>query len=280
MIRWPAKAGQAIAKLFRSIQDFDIFVEDQDDEQFYLALFRKAAGDHSQIKRVVGLGGRDAVMTAALDYREPRKALFLIDGDLAFVLGEPMAPIPRLFRLECYCVENLVVRRSLVHEVCAEECACETAIAADRVQFDAWLSEVRGLVPVFARFAVLSRIDPAAQTVGGLFAAIVEADDKGLPRVSQAKVEALLAALDGSIDALLGREERERRIRTVLDRAATLEYETDIVSGKAALLPLLHFELKRASGSKITRESFRYRLALKAARNDLHQLVAALEVAA
>ena len=35
MIRWPARALDAIQKLFEPLQDVDIFVEDAEDEVFY-----------------------------------------------------------------------------------------------------------------------------------------------------------------------------------------------------------------------------------------------------
>jgi hypothetical protein len=88
MIKWPAKAGVAIRKLFEPLQEIDVYVEDQNDEVFYKSLINAACGEIVQVSRVFGLGGRKAVLDAAAAYNpSDRKALFIVDGDLEWVRG-------------------------------------------------------------------------------------------------------------------------------------------------------------------------------------------------
>lgn len=280
MIRWPKVAGRAIAKLFMGAQDIDVFVEDQDDEQFYLQLIRNATKGELNIKRVVGLGGSKEVINAAKEYAEERKALFLIDGDLPFVRGEPQPDVPRLFRLSCYCVENLLIASRPALKICAEESMCDLEEMSQRFNFIDWRERMAALIPLFARFAVISEMSPETPTVGEGFVAVSENDKNGLPALSVGKIDSFIAKLDSDIFRILGDDAGAQKISEALDRLGSLDDPLRSVSAKHFLLPLLHFELKRVSGSKATKAVFRHRLAVNSSPDNLEMLAAAIETAA
>lgn len=99
MIKWPERAIGAIRNLFEPLQDIDVYVEDTNDEAFYRALLN-AATNEITVKRVFALNGRKNVIDAATAYdQKTRPALFIIDGDLPWVKGEPS---PKIVGLHCH----------------------------------------------------------------------------------------------------------------------------------------------------------------------------------
>lgn len=279
MLRWPIRSAAAIARLFRSIQDVDVFVEDQGDEQFYLVLFRAAAPLGVTINRVFGLGGRAAVLQAAEAYVDDRPAVFLIDGDFEWVRDESAPTVARLYRLAAYCIENLLLRGHLISAVLAEEMMCEHHEAHDRFQFDAWESEMLSLLPLVVRCAVLNKVAPEQPIMQTLFGSVVEAEPKGLPRVSAQKLNTRISELDALIVAAVGEVSAREMIEAVSSRVALRANKSAAISGKTLLLPLAYFEAKRRSDCRMSKEVFRYRLATKCDRSDLPDLVAALNAA-
>lgn len=280
MIRWPIASAKAIARLFRTIQDLDIYVEDQGDEQFYTVLMRTAAPQGVAIKRVIGLGGREAVLNAAINYLDSRPALFLIDGDLPLVRGDGAPNVARLARLDCYCVENLVINRSAAGAICCDEAMCDPDEAAGILEYEHWRSAMMPLVPLFVRFAVLNGLDSSRSTVADAFHRVVTADARGLPALDMAKVRDLIAAVERDIDLIVGQQARLELVERAERHVDALGNPLHAVSGKNFLLPLLHFQLKRISGTKITKSSFRYRLATKCSIDDVLVLRNAIGIAA
>lgn len=111
MLKWPTRALDAIQKLFEPLQDVDVFVEDADDEVFYSHLLRRITVAEARVVRVFAKNGREAVIDAARHHRPSGRAvLYLIDGDLEWVLGKAAPSVARLFRLPAYCIENLLER--------------------------------------------------------------------------------------------------------------------------------------------------------------------------
>lgn len=281
MIRWPIRSARAISKLFSPIQDIDIFVEDQGDEQFYTMLFKRAAPEGVTISRVVALGGCASVKSAARDYNGLRPALFLIDGDFPWVRGEDPPSISRLYRLECYCVENLLLNQRLVCAVSAEELMCDPADAERALRYAQWRKGAEVLIPLFARLAVLNQIAPEMVTTGAGYSKLVIADgEHNLPRLCERKVAEKIAEVDALIIDRVGRDKAVDLVSEIEGRISSLPEKLLVVSGKDFLLPLLYFFVKNATGTRITMAQFRYRLASSSAYDDIPELRRALAVAA
>lgn len=279
MIRWPIKSARAISKLFKSTQNLDIFIEDQGDEQFYTLLFRSAAPEGVVVTRVVALGGCEPVKNAALTYMDERPALFLIDGDLQWVRGEAAPVISRLYRLNCYCIENILLCERLVATVAAEELMCSDDEALENLKFFEWRESMRPLVSLFARFAVLNKVAPEIATISNGFSQLVTADPvHKLPVLCEEKVKTRMAAIDEIIHQRVGAS-GFKDIASVERRIDEFDGGLLAVSGKDFLLPLLFFYLKLISGTRISVEQFRFRLASNSLPGDLPELRRALEFA-
>ncbi|MES2859474.1 MAG: DUF4435 domain-containing protein [Pseudomonadota bacterium] len=279
MLRWPVEAGRAIARLFSPLQDIDIFIEDQGDEVFYSHLFSVASSPPQRICRVVALGGRGEVEAACRTYAGARKALFLIDGDLAWVRGDPAPNIDRLYRLQCYCIENAIIIQRAVEALVSEDCICAGQDAEQRLQFNDWKREVDGLVDLFVRYAVLNALAPEIPTVhripiGNLLVAGQP------PSLCPTKLSAAIAVAETEIVGQVGTAQALEEIGRVEGRVSLLSERLAIVSGKDFLLPLLLFRVKGVIGMPIRKDVMRFRLAKQCQREDLGELIAALSAAA
>ena len=281
MIRWPKKSARAISILFQSIQSIDIFVEDQGDEIFYTLLFKKLATEGIVISRVIALGGAVEVRKAAEAYQDQRVAMFMIDGDLPWVRGDADPDIPRLHRLNCYCIENLLVVQRMVVEVCAEELMCDLEQAEAHLKMDLWCSSMELLLPLFSRFSLLNRLNPAVPTVGDGYSKLVVADsDHKLPKLCAKKIENKISFIQEKIEEILGVEMASYMLSEIELRTSMLGNSLHIVSGKDFLLPMLFFHVKCVTNTRMTFEQFRYRLGSKSTALDLIELRRALSRAA
>lgn len=111
---------EQVASLFTSYRnDIDIYTEDEaKDKAFYKKLFtRLLEGCGINISDVYPLGSSNEVISMCRkDTDTSRKKIYIVDGDI-FILLTPKAPIPNLFVLDSYCMENLVID---------EEAVCKT----------------------------------------------------------------------------------------------------------------------------------------------------------
>lgn len=280
MIRWPLKSAGAIARLFRPIQNLDIYVEDQNDEAFYLVLFKAVAPPGTVIQRIVGLGGRDAVLAKASAYVDSQRALFLVDGDFPWVRGEDEPPIRRLHRLNCYCIENLLFNHHAAIEICAEEARCLSQRAEELLQYEDWVNTMKSLVPLFIRLAILNVADPSIKSVSAVFTRIVITDENKLPLVCALKLQAYMEEVEEILLGHFSQQDYDDALGGLGARISQLHDSLGVVSGKNVLLPLFYFHLKRICNASTTIPVLRHRLATKLQVNDLRELSNALTAAA
>lgn len=103
---------EQVASLFTAYRnDIDIFTEDQNkDKPFYKRLFQRLLKDTSiKINDVYPLGSSDDVITACkADKDKTRNKIYIVDGDI-YMLYQPKDTCDKLFVLDAYCMENLVI---------------------------------------------------------------------------------------------------------------------------------------------------------------------------
>lgn len=262
-MKWPARASGAIRRLFEPLQDIDVYVEDAGDEAFYSNLLRRLGSDKVRIERVFALHGRTSVIQAcALHKLETRRALFIIDGDLEFVKGED-SPIdsPLLFRLDAYCIENLILCDKAIAKILMEDVGFQYDEAVNELDLHTWREFVRPtLTRLFSVFAASSKFNPSVATVSNGIGAIIESH-RGNAEISISKMtglcEKILLQAYQNADA----GSVESFINYIQARIDSLPEPLDAVSGKDYLLPLMHFRLQ-AKGCDLKRGSLRRRLGL------------------
>lgn len=274
--QWPAKSVGALAALFRPLQDLDIYVEDERSEAFYSELVRRAAPANIRIKRVFPMNGRSNVLTAASQHDFTKhNALFLIDGDFEWVRGESPPTIPGVYRLEMYCVENLLICEHAVTQLLMECEACSEADAKMALGFVDWCTGASPLIELFIVWAVLNKVKPERATTSiGVQKFLAGKPSVRLDDVKVSKeVADAVAFLSKHLDGLPLYKTTKRRVKA-------LPQPLDVVSGKDFMLPMLDLHLRGKTKEKCSRKSLKFRLARCISLNRLSGLQGAILKAA
>ena len=274
MIQWPQRAIAAVRKLFEPLQDVDVYVEDAGDEVFYSQLLRRITDGDEPVVRVFAKGSRTNVIEAAKNHPpDGRRAVYVIDGDLEWVLNHPAPGVDRVFRLPAYCIENLLVSEGPAVRLVVEEGILSEMDASHRLGFANWVSQVeRPLVELFAAFAVAREYIPTVPTVSLGVGRFFFPAAKGTPstldatKVALARDQVLSAA-----GAVAGLEKVKQVYSEVLTRSLALKFPLDSVSGKDFVLPLLNIHLQRCK-CPLRRDTLRWRMALHCDRARFEEL--------
>lgn len=273
--QWPIRALDAIVTLFRELQDIDVYVEDAGSEALYSELVKRIAPPPLRVTRVFALGGREAVLRRAAGHdHHQRPALFLVDGDFAWVRGEPAPRQPGVYRLDAYCVENLLVSEEAVSQVFMECEACTEQEARVRLSFRWWVEQASVLVDLFVVWAALNAIDPTIRTTA---TGLGQCLNGRAGEIDAAKVACLRASAAQIVAARAGSETAILRVEA---RVRLLAFPLDAVSGKDFVLPALHMHLNRRTRERPSRKSLMFRLARHACATRFAGLASALHRAA
>lgn len=264
MLRWPERAAKSLSVFFSPLQDIDVYVEDDDDHVFYGQLLQRFLPPDVRLRRPIGLSGRARVIEASRTHDfSKRPALFLVDGDLPFVLGDE-EELGAVHRLDAYCVENLLLCEDAVVDVVFERSAqSEKEEVRARLGWSGFLETLSDFVGLFVWFALARRHAPSMQTVGCGVGRFLTATKKGAPAVAD---ETKIAAVVEEIEAALSGVEPQRLeadAQAVSARIELMTHPWDVVSGKDFLLPLLVLHIKRAVGVPVKKRSLRLSLAMR-----------------
>jgi hypothetical protein len=282
MISWPKRASRALARLFEPLQPLDVFVEDTGSEVFYKELFMRAA-PRIHIERVIPLGGRQEVLDAVANHDfSRRRALFLVDGDFEWVRDDPPPKHSAVYRLDAYCVENVLISETGAAEILSEAMVVSVDDAKKCLQFQTWRRAMaETLVPLFAAYAVLNAVDATHPTTARGIGSLLTNFRYG-PSLDKTKVAAEIARIEQLLRAAgIAETEIQARRGLVEARAVAMNEPSDVVSGKDFIMPLLEFEIRRHAPCPLPRRrSICLRLAKSCDQNRLRQLAVALEAAA
>ena len=277
MIKWPHRALVAIRKLYEPLQDIDVYVEDVGDEAFYTHLLKRLGADEIRIARVFACGNRGAVVDAARTYTGPRKALFLIDGDLEWVTGQP-APtgLGALHRLDAYCIENLLICKDGARFILMQDAAMTEYEAGQALGFDTWMESISpALLELFSAFAAVHIYCPQHKTVAIGVGTMCSQDASGATVLDLGKVNAHTQSALSNAKSVANPALVDEIWRRTQARAALLPDPLCRVSGKDFLLPLLDFRLQQL-GCRVRRKALRIRLAMACALSPFATLTAAM----
>lgn len=265
MIKWPKRALGAVVKLFEPLQDIDVYVEDANDEVFYTHLLKRVAQNKVRIARVFSCGCRQAVIDNANSYdTTKRPALFIVDGDFEWVLGEPppssKAP---LYRLNAYCIENLIVCETAFLNLVMEEAVLSEEDAQKKLNFQSLINTIKApLIDLFSAFATSHKHCPSKATVSkGVGRLCSKSVSSSLHKLDTEKVKQEQITVISDVAKVIGESESLEYHKKVVARAESLSFPLDIVSGKDFLLPLLDFHL-HSLDVKVKRKPLRLKLAL------------------
>jgi hypothetical protein len=277
--KWSASTWRSIAYLFRPLQDVDIYVEDQNDETFYTELFKRIAPSHMKIARVVPLGNRSAVVREANSHNPVlRKALFLVDGDLDWVRGEPLEGPAHLVRLDAYCIENMLIDEAAIQTVLSEEAVLNLSVASTRLNFTVWADGIAAnLAELFVWFAALNLVDPSQPTVSRGVGRVIGRALNGMPpSLDATKVLAETAAIRTAAETSCGTVQAGEVARAIRERISALTNSLDAISGKDYVFPLLENHLNSCGTARLRRSALRFRLAKNCSRERFSEITQSL----
>ncbi len=124
MIVYPRRSRRAIGRLMAPYNDIDIYVEDITYVGVYERLINRALAGRAKVTKVIPLGPRDIVISAARDDDGVggRPRLYIVDGDLDLIASIRQRSHKNLHRLRVYSVENLLFEQNALEAFCAFAC--------------------------------------------------------------------------------------------------------------------------------------------------------------
>ena len=262
MIRYSERALATRPAFYAAYNDITIIVEDEGDENFYTNLCRHLLEDTLRIWRVIGVGGKAAVLKRFTDHSDARRAwkeFYLVDGDFDDLLGNTLPPSERFYRLQRYDIESYLVEEAAICRV-AEEQAPRRDLAYYRatIGFGVWHGQVvDSVTPLVACFALLQELGQALPEGG-----------QSIERfVSGSNAAPDIARIGGSVEsvrdsqAAIGPEEFDQRLATMVERLGHSNAERlRWVSGKHIFLPLIDRRIRKVSRRNVAADSLRFRL--------------------
>jgi hypothetical protein len=231
-----------------------------------------------KVARVFPAGNREAVIAMAIDHDfKARRALFIIDGDLEWVRGDVGSFPEFVYRLDAYCIENLLIQEDAVARILIEELILSEDMAKETLQFDNWLYNVSSLLlDLFIWFAALNAVKASESTISLGIGQLLTPARKGVPQMlDHLKVEKQIYEIQQKTESVIGIVEAKELHDRILQRVNNLPNPSDAISGKDYLFPLFEYHLWHYVKRKTSRKSLRIRLA----RNCCLQRFAALSEA-
>lgn len=268
MLKYKEHILPTVARFFRHKNNIDIFIEDKNDDEFYLALFQRLAVKSGvTVGKLISLGDRQTVLNTCIADQgdRDRKRLYVIDGDLHIINESNPNGIKYLHVHDAYCIENYLIEEAAILEILHDGFVISKEEISKSFTFDNFLKRLsKPLVELFLHYAIVFEICPSVKTVAnrvGTFCNQVKkvtvlADYKVNDKIEELRIEILKH---------ISEEEYNDRIYSLRQK---WNYDTDtllkIVSAKDYILPLVQLrfaKIKSKNGFKITRESLRLRLA-------------------
>jgi hypothetical protein len=262
MVRFSPRAARALGWLKRPYNDVEIFVEDTGNHNMWLHICRNLLPQGTRLSSVNMLGGRDAVLEACrLDQAvDARRKIYIMDGDFDFLLGRPKPRLRFLYRVQAYCVENLLLNeRSLIAIGLESKPTLNEAAIAATIGYKQIVKEIDNtLRPLFVNYATAFSEARRVRTVRLPVQTLYEMGSGGptlsLEKIRRRSVSVLLQAARYTDVALLRKKRSE-----IAARASSLPL-AKVVSGKDYHLPFALARFKACCGYGLGAEQFKVAL--------------------
>ena len=261
-MRYSLRALGARTAFYSPYNDVNIIVEDETLENFYTELFGTLLGNAFRIGRVLGVGGKDAVLNrfnALKDNPGYTHEFYLLDGDFDELLGRHISTHPRLYRLSRYDIEGFIVEREAVAHVAQQENPRKNfedymlTLQCDQFLHDISIS-VQRLIACFVLLRKLGVSTPGGRSSIDRFVA----DSGILPDEDKIGEFVKLAR---QAQTLLDDEEFDFELEQIRNQMGHSHSQIRRwISGKDVVLPLIGRLLRREAGYNLRLESLRFRL--------------------
>lgn len=259
MLRWSDRAQSVRPIFFYPHNEITFVVEDRYDEEFYTNLFKSVFSGSLRINKVVGVGGKSAVIKRFEQQRtnkHSKKEYYVVDGDFDELLDVPAISDEFFYRLPRYDIEGFLLEEIALCHVAREQTP-KRGISeySDSFEFDIWLNQIIELITeLVACNALLHQI--RVSHASGIDRFILPGSIFPDPVEIKNYVETMRSG-----QSTLSFEEFDSRIEALTQRMGpSLTERTRWVSGKNILLPLAIRLLRRETQKSIALDSLRFRL--------------------
>lgn len=263
MLNYSPRAAKAMAQLKRHYNDVDVFVEDTANHNMWLLIIRSLLPTGMHIESVNMLGGRNAVTRACeLDQKNTgRKKIYIIDGDLDFLLGKRMKRLKYLYRIRANNIENILINEEALVSMALEHQPKKNEITLrSEISFAESENMIRdALIPLFIAYAVTQKLSPTTQTTSFSVRKLISNTPSG-PKIDKKKVGSRIFSLYLNLARNFGVERVKSERAKVHKRSEKLKI-SQIVSGKDYVLPLIMLQFQARCGYGRNDESFKVALA-------------------
>jgi hypothetical protein len=252
---------------FEEINDIDIFIEDTayGYEKIFTVLFSRVFEGTYRVNKVFQLGGRNIVIGQHKSNinNASRPTLYVIDSDLFILTGDNVFNTNGLFKLPCYCVENIICDPEAIHILLDEE---ETSKSKDEVvkefNYNEWLNRnIDQLFELFIEYAIVFKVKPSEQTVAFPVNKLVSGDTGN---IDANKLGNRISNLNNMLIDLVGIEQYSKYREQVLQQYKTSGLsKLDVISGKDYIFPLLKTRFRSTVKTNATDLNLKQRLAKK-----------------
>lgn len=276
--KWSDKAKSAVSLFFAKWNDVDIYIEDKElsTQKVYIELFQRITKGKLKISRVFPLGGKENVINSCIESsskKSTRQSLYIVDGDLGLIIGEPDPKIDNLYVHDCYCIENYLVDETAAIEIMHEE---DTLRSREEIRVKLnckgeLTTEVNILLELFIVFALLRKYMPEEKTVSYGLANFTTGGKK--PILNIEKINKYINETHESLCDTLGYEAIVNDKIEIYERMGDSPEEGfRYVSGKDFLFPLLARHMREITSIKASKDSLKIRMAKACDLNKLSPL--------
>lgn len=216
-----------------------------------------------KLRSVNLLGGRERVLSACKLDQKPdgRRKLYIIDGDLDYLRGVPKPRLKNLYRLNAYCVENIILSERAIYEVGMDSGGLKDTLSARRkINYPELIQQHDNLLKkLFVIYATAFGLSSRQQTVSYSVLSLVEETPKSAV-ISETKVANRIRKLHRDLCKEFGVKCVSNLRREVSRRSANVPIHR-AVSGKDYIFPLVYLRLKRACDFKGSHDQLKVLLA-------------------
>lgn len=246
MIKYSNSVLKGYAYLYRPYNDIDVFIEDETCKNMWITLINKVLEGIAKIVTVFPLGGKNTVIDACekdKDYTHPK--IYIIDGDFDFIFKKP-PKLERLFRLNVYCIENLLFSENAILEVAFHSVTNIPKIELyKKINFSRLANELREkFKELFINYLIIYRSGCSLKNVGINIVNFIKINRKCI-KISEEKIFTCINENNIILNQKYGSNDVSKIRQDVIRILNQKKVEIlQIISGKEILLPYVYHFLR------------------------------------
>lgn len=257
------EANYAKTVFFTEFNDIDIYVEDTKIgfEKVFSLLFSRIFKNRYKIGKIFPLGGRKEVLSQFEKEDSHRPYLYIIDGDLMLLTDDDVQSQKGLYRLPCYCLENILCDFDAIIDILDDEENIKSfEEIAQKVNFNDWkMKNEDKLFSLFLEYKVSKILNPEQQTVAYDVKKLVSCN-QGL--IDDEKLQLRIEEIRNSVIDKVGESQYQlTRTQIIKNFNESSFSKLNLVSGKDYILPLVKDRAKSSAKMTISKNAFIQRLA-------------------